>query len=192
MQYQKISYIGQTKYKRVLFSCSVRLRMYMVDHLTFRVWIRFKKKKFRLIIRFSKTVRKRSIVTLAEWQLTSSCWNQMSFISSFSLFGNKNSLSMARWRSPLTVTAAPCSFSKKNVAIIPPYQNSHQIDIRCRCTGFSIMTFGFSEPQMRQFCLLTLLNFCPNNRKCTEIWIDGMGHSKASHGSHLNDVVFYF
>ena len=39
---------------------------------------------------------------------------------------------------------------------------------RCGCIGFSMMTFGFSESQMRQFCLLTLLTFCPNNRKCTE------------------------
>ena len=29
-------------------------------------------------------------------------------------------------------------------------------------------TFGFSEPRMRQLCLLTLLTFCQNNRKCTE------------------------
>ena len=52
--------------------------------------------EFRLIIRFSRTVRKRSNVTLAVWQVAPSCWNQMSSISSSSIFGNKNSLSMAR------------------------------------------------------------------------------------------------
>ena len=67
-----------------------------------------------------------------------------------------------------TVTAAPCSFFKKNGPMMPPYQNPHQTVTRCGCIGFSIMTFGFSEPRIRQFCLLTLLTFCPNNLKCTE------------------------
>ena len=35
-------------------------------------------------------------------------------IFSSSIFVNKNSFNMARKRSPLTVTACPCSFSKKN------------------------------------------------------------------------------
>ena len=39
---------------------------------------------------------------------------------------------------------------------------------RSGCIGFSIMTFGFSEPQMRQLYLLTFLTFFPNNRKCNE------------------------
>ena len=37
----------------------------------------------------------------------------MSAMSSSSICGNKNLLSMARYRSPLTVTAAPCSYSTK-------------------------------------------------------------------------------
>ena len=47
------------------------------------------------------------------------------------------------------------------------YQNPHKIVTCWECIGFSMMTFGFSEPQMRQFCLLTLLTCCTNNRKCT-------------------------
>ena len=54
---------------------------------------------------------------------------------------------------------------KKNNPMMPPYQNPHQTVTRCGYIGFSMMTFGFSERQMRKFCLLT---FCPNNRKCTE------------------------
>ena len=95
------------------------------------------------------------------------CWNQMSSMSSSSIFGNKNSLSLSRQRSPLTVTLARCSFSKKNGPVMPPYHNPHQTVTRCSCIGFSMM-FGFSDPQIRQFCLLTLLTFCPNNRKFTE------------------------
>ena len=47
-------------------------------------------------------------------------------------------------------------------------QNRHQTVTRCGCIGFLMMTFRFFEPQMRQFCLLTSLTFCLNNRKCTE------------------------
>ena len=50
----------------------------------------------------------------------------------------------------------------KNGPMMPPYQTVTRGFI-----GFSMMTFGFSEPPMRQFCLLNLLTFCPNNRKCT-------------------------
>ena len=56
----------------------------------------------------------------------------------------------------------------KNGPMMPSYQNPHQTVTRCGCIGFSMMTFGFSESQMRQSCLLTLLTFCPGNRKCTE------------------------
>ena len=42
----------------------------------------------------------------------------------------KNAFNMARQRSPLTVTASPCSFSKKNGSIMPLDQNSHQTVIR--------------------------------------------------------------
>ena len=45
-----------------------------------------------------------------------------------------------------SITAAPCSFSKKNGLMMAPYQNPHQKVIRCGYMGFSIMTFGFSEP----------------------------------------------
>ena len=54
--------------------------------------------------------------------------------------------------------------------------NPHPTVTRCGCIGFSMMSFGFSEPQMWQFCLLTLLTFCANNRKCTEKlgWSNGV------------------
>ena len=37
-----------------------------------------------------ETVRERSIVTLAMWQVAPSCWNQMSSMSSSSISGTKN------------------------------------------------------------------------------------------------------
>ena len=82
-------------------------------------------------------------------------------------FWKQNTLSMARQRSPLTVTVAPCSFSKKNGPMMPPYQNPHQAVTHFGCINFSMMTFRFSGLQMRQFCLLTLLLFWSNNWKCT-------------------------
>ena len=39
---------------------------------------------------------------------------------------------------------------------------------------------------------LTLLTFCPNNRKCTEKLDERMEYCKASRGSHFNNVVFNF
>ena len=53
-------------------------------------------------------------------------------------------------------------------SMMPPYQNLHQTVTRCGRIDFSMVTFGFYKPQARQFCLLTLFTFCPNNRKCTE------------------------
>lgn len=54
---------------------------------------------FQLIVPFSKTVRKRSIVLLAVWQIAPSRWNQSS---------------------------VPCSHSKKNGLMMLPDQNPHQ------------------------------------------------------------------
>ena len=71
------------------------------------------------------------------------------------IFVNKNSFNMARLRSPLTITAFPCSFSMKNSPITPLDQNPHQTVTRFWCVGFSMYACGFSVPQMRQFCLFT-------------------------------------
>ena len=57
---------------------------------------------------------------------------------------------------------------QKNGPMMPPYRNPHQTVTCCKRIDLTMITFGFSEPQMWQFCLLTLLNFCRNNRKCTE------------------------
>ena len=57
----------------------------------------------------------------------------------------------------LAVTAVSCSFSKKNGPIMLPYQNPHQTITHRGCIGLKMMTVGFSEPHMRQFCLLTLV-----------------------------------
>ena len=105
-----------------------------------------------------KTGCKTSSVASAVWHVAPSCWNQMLPISFSSIFGNKNSFSMERWRSPLTVTVSPYSFSKKNVPIIPLDHNPHQTVTRFWCVGFSIYACGFSEPQMQQFCLFTYLS----------------------------------
>ena len=53
----------------------------------------------------------------------------------------------------LTVTASPCSFSKKNSPIMPLDQDLHQTVGRLGCVGFSMYTRKFFVPQMRQFCL---------------------------------------
>ena len=53
--------------------------------------------EFRLIIRFSKTVRKRSVVTLAVWQVAPSCWNQMSTMSSSLLNGGSLLIIEEKW-----------------------------------------------------------------------------------------------
>ena len=58
---------------------------------------------------------------------------------------------MARLRSPLTVTASPWPFSKKNDPIMPLDQNPHQTVTRFGCVGFSMYAWGFFVPQMRQF-----------------------------------------
>ena len=58
-------------------------------------------------------------------------------------------------RSPLTVTASPCSFPKKNGPIKPLDQNTHQTVTRFGCVGFSMYACGISVPQMLQFCLFT-------------------------------------
>ena len=55
----------------------------------------------------------------------------------------------------MTVTASPCSFSKKNGPIMPLDQNPHQTVTRFGCDGFSMFACWVSVPQMRQFCLLT-------------------------------------
>ena len=53
---------------------------------------------------------------------------------SSSIFVNKTSFNMARKQLPLTVTASPCSFSKKNSPIIPLDRYSHQTVIRVLCS----------------------------------------------------------
>ena len=61
-----------------------------------------------------------------------------------------NYVCMARYRSPLTVTT---SFGKW-----PNYEsgpNSHQTVTRFWCVGCSMYAWGFSVPQMWQFCLFT-------------------------------------
>ena len=63
-------------------------------------------------MRSSKTGRKTSSTASAVWH-----------VANIILF---NSFNMARQRSPLTVTASPCLFSKKNCPIIPLDQNPHQ------------------------------------------------------------------
>ena len=67
------------------------------------------------------------------------------------IFVNKNSFNMPR--SPLTVMAFACSFSKKNDPIMPLDQNPQLTVTRFGCVGFSMYAFGFSVSQMRQFCL---------------------------------------
>ena len=61
-------------------------------------------------------------------------------------------------RSPLTVTAFSCSFSKKNGPIMPLDQNPHQTETRFVCVGFSMYACGFSVLQMRPVCLFTYLS----------------------------------
>ena len=55
----------------------------------------------------------------------------------------------------MTVTASPCSFSKKNCPIIAQDQNPHQTVTRFGCVRFSMYACGLSVPQMRQLCLFT-------------------------------------
>ena len=76
-------------------------------------------------------------------------------ISSYSIFVNKNLFNMARYRSPLTVTDSPCSFSKKYGPIMPLDQNPHQKVTRFVYNGFSMYALGVSVPQRRQFRLFT-------------------------------------
>ena len=64
------------------------------------------------------------------------------------IFVSKNSFSMAQWRSPLTVTATSCSFSKKYASIMPLYQNPQQTVTRFGSVGFKC---GFSVPQVWLF-----------------------------------------
>ena len=56
-------------------------------------------------MRSSKTGHKKSCVASAVWHVASSCWNQMLPISYSSIFVNKNSFNMARYRSQLTLRA---------------------------------------------------------------------------------------
>ena len=74
-----------------------------------------------------------------------------------SIFVNKISFSLARQRSPLTATASPCSFSKKNGLIMPLDQNPHQTVTRFGCVGFSMYAgVGFLCPKCDNFaCLRT-------------------------------------
>ena len=55
----------------------------------------------------------------------------------------------------MSVTASPCSFSKKNGPIKHLDQNPHQTVARFGCFGFSMYVCGFSVLQMRQFSLFT-------------------------------------
>ena len=106
-------------------------------------------------MRSSKRGRKTSGITSTVWHVAPSYWNQMLPISSSSIFVNKNSVNMARSQSLLTITASPCSFSKKNYPIMPLDQNPHQTVTRFGCIGFSVYACGFSVPQMQQLCLFT-------------------------------------
>ena len=45
--------------------------------------------------------------------------------------------------------------TKKTGPIMPLDQNPHQTVTRFGCVGFSMYSFGFSVPQMRQFCMFT-------------------------------------
>ena len=85
----------------------------------------------RLIMRSSKTGHKTSCIASAVWHVAPSCWKQVLPISFSSIFGNKNSFSMARYQNPL------------------------QTLTRYGCLGFSMYACGFSVPQMRKFCLFT-------------------------------------
>ena len=76
-------------------------------------------------------------------------------ISSSSIFVNKNLFNMTGQRSPLTVTASPCSFSKQNGRIMLLGQNPHQTMTRFGCVRFLMYACEFSVAQMRQFCLFT-------------------------------------
>ncbi|GFX85890.1 hypothetical protein TNCV_2472921 [Trichonephila clavipes] len=57
---------------------------------------------------------------------------------------------MPLYRSPLTVTLWPSSFSKKYGPMIPPALEAHQTVSFCGCNGVSTYTCGLASLQMRQ------------------------------------------
>ena len=106
----------------------------------------------RLKMRSSKTGRK--ILSVA-----SSVWHHKAIllkpnVANILLF-NFCEQKFVQQRSPLSVTASPCSISKKNVPIMFLNQNPHQTVTRFGCVGFSMYACGFSVPQMRLFRLFT-------------------------------------
>ena len=74
----------------------------------------------------------------------------------------------------MTVTASPCSFSKKNDSSMTLDQNPHHLVTRFGCVGFSRYLFGFSVPQMRQFCLF----YIPEEITMGFIWKDDFFFAK--------------
>ena len=66
-----------------------------------------------------------------------------------------------------------CSFSKKNIPIIPQDQNSHQTMTRFGCVGFSM--YAFFAPKAT-----ILLVYIPANIKMNFIWKDNFFPKSAS------------
>ena len=99
--------------------------------------------------------RKISNVASAVWHVAPSCWNQMLLISFSSIFVNKKK-KKKRKRLLLTVTASPCSFSKKNGPIILYLW----IKVRTKkwlvlgASAFHSMRAGFLCPKCNNFAYL--------------------------------------
>ena len=99
-----------------------------------------------------KSPRNKSLVALNVCQVALSSWNQSLFTSIPWSSATMDSVIMVQLLSPLTLMVTQSSFSEITLLLKP-----HQTVTRNVCIGFCKTLYGFSEPQIRQFCLLTYL-----------------------------------
>ena len=87
----------------------------------------------------------------------------------------------------MIVTVAPCSFSKKNGPMMPPYQNPHQSLVMGASASQSWRLDSLS-PKCYNF---TYWSFVQTIENVLKNCVYRMGNCKASRGSHLDNAVFH-
>ena len=100
-------------------------------------------------MRSSKTGRKTSTVALTVWHVASPCWYQMLPISFSSIFVNKKSFNMARYR--LTITTSFAHFRRKmdQLCVWTKIRTKHLLVLAVQC-----MRTGFLCPKCDNFVCL--------------------------------------
>lgn len=105
---------------------------------------------------FFKSFRTAALDDLAVWAMAPFSWNH-GFLrpGTFSSFSAATFLSIATYRTDVTVVEFPISSSKKHDPIIPCVDKAHHTVTFGRCKGRLCKLLGFWNDQYRLFCLLT-------------------------------------